>query len=133
MKEYVDRTMKLNINIGDLRKLTKEKLDRVLFLFTDGNYNIDEVYKFIHKDSYDNDDEFWTFKKIEAFCQGIDGSSMLNIMHTFDCDVKIQSAGKQWYVEVGTYIQVENEQVIDAYWQVILKIADAVHERKKEL
>lgn len=133
MEEYVDRNMKLHINIGDLRKLTKERLDKVLFLFTDGDYDIEEVYNFIHKDYYDTDDEVWTYKKIEAFCQGINGSSMLNIMHTFDCDVKIQSAGKQWYVEVGTFIQAEDEQVIDAYWQVILQIADTVHERKKEL
>lgn len=124
--------MKTHIDIQDLRELTKEKLDRVIGLFTDQSYDIDEIYDFIHEDESKSEEYLRKHENVEAFCQSINVSSMLNLIHEFDHDFKLQYSGKRWIIDSGKYIQEESKQVVYAYWKAILKIADIVHEEGKK-
>ena len=124
--------MRTHIDIEDLRELSKERLDRVLKFFTDDKYDLDEIYKFIHKKYYRKGEETSKYEELETFCESINVSNMLGLIHEFDHDFKLQYSGNRWIIDLGKHIREESKQVVYAYWKVTLKIADIFHEKGED-
>lgn len=52
----------------------------------------------------------------------IDIGKMIEILHQYDCDVSIYSAGAMWHVEVAAHINVQEKCLCDALWQAVKEV-----------
>ena len=54
-----------------------------------------------------------------AMAQQITIGKIIEVLYEYDCDIRIESAGKQWYVGVAGHIETQAIELVDALWEAV--------------
>lgn len=47
---------------------------------------------------------------------------MIDVLYSYDCDVKIESVGAMWYVDVAAHIETAAKELTDALWKAVKEV-----------
>ena len=68
---------------------------------------------------YYSDDIIKVNRYLKEMSKMVTIGKMIEIIYKYDCDVEIQSAGKQWYVGVAGHIETQAIELVDALWEAV--------------
>ena len=58
----------------------------------------------------------------ETFAEQLTIGKLIEMIHRVECDIIIESAGKQWYVELGGDLITDSEYLVDALWEMVMMV-----------
>lgn len=58
----------------------------------------------------------------ETFAEQLTIGKLIEMIHKIECDIIIESAGKQWYVELNGDLITDSEHLVDALWEMVMMV-----------